>query len=155
LSAAVEIGHTLRQGAPIQLALGVVAGAAEDLEVVRPGDGGLDAQNAAGLVVHLDGIAAHPVLDADALGPVLEAGDDLPGEVAVDLAAEEAHDVGALEVLDRVAHERRIDPGQRARILEEDVRGPLGLIPGPVVLHRLGLEDLGVLRALRPRPSTC
>jgi hypothetical protein len=61
------------------------------------------------------------VLGADAFGPVLEAGGEVAGEVAVGLAAEEAHDVGALEVQGGVADERGIDGGEGRGRREEDV----------------------------------
>ena len=99
---------------------------AQNLEVGGPGDGRLDAQDAAGLVVHLDGVATHPVLDAHALGTVLEARGDFAGEVAVGLAAKEAHHVGALEVEHRVTGEARIDGAEGLRAREDDVGRPLG-----------------------------
>jgi hypothetical protein len=74
--------------------LRVVVERAEGLEVAGASDGGLDAQDAAGLVVHLDGVSPDPMFDADALGAVLETGDDLSGEASMGLAAEETHHVG-------------------------------------------------------------
>jgi len=47
-----------------------------------------------------------------------------------------AHDVGTLEVVHRVLHQCWVHLGERARRLENDVGGPLGLIGGPVVVHR-------------------
>jgi len=68
------------------------------------------------------------VLEADALGAILETGDDLAGEVKRSFLGEETHDVGALEVAYRVAGEPGKDLGQGARILEEQVGSPLGLV---------------------------
>ena len=62
------------------------------------------------------------------------------------LAREEPHHVGALEVIHGVPHQLRVETGQGARILEEQVGGPLGLVRRPVVVHRPRLEDSGVLR---------
>jgi hypothetical protein len=73
LSTAMEIGDAFAKGTPVELAIGIAGGWAQDLEVARLGEGGLDAQDAAGLVVHLDGVAPEPVLDAYSLGTVLEA----------------------------------------------------------------------------------
>ena len=50
----------------------IVLARPEDLEVVGASNGGLDAQDAGALVVHLDRVATNPVLDANALGAVLE-----------------------------------------------------------------------------------
>jgi hypothetical protein len=50
LSTTMEIGDTLAEGTPLELALGFVVRRPEDFEVLRPCDGGLDAQDAAGRV---------------------------------------------------------------------------------------------------------
>src|SRR5207302_645962 len=92
---------------PAELAVGIVVGRSEDLEVRRSGDGRLHPQDASRLVVHLDRVAVDPVLDPDTFGAVLEAGRQLADELAVSLAAEKAHDVGTLEMKHRVARERR------------------------------------------------
>ncbi len=90
------------------------------------------------------------MLDADSLGAVFEAGGQLAREVAVGLAPEEAQDVRTLKVDHGVLDQGRKGGGQAARIAEQDVSGPLGLIGGPVVVLGPGLEDLqvqGVQRA--------
>ena len=143
--AAVRVGDALAEGAPRELAV-VALKRTEDLEVDRVGDGGLDAQDRSGLVVHLDGVAAGPVLDANAFGAALEAAGELAGEIAVRLAAEESQDVGALEVLGGVADQGRVEIGEGGRVLEEQVRCPFGLVRGPVVAHGLGLENPRVQR---------
>jgi hypothetical protein len=138
----MEVGNALAERTPGEIAVGpVIVGRTQDLEGGRVGNGGLDAQDTASLVVHLDGVAGGPVLDPHTLGPVLEARDQLPGVVAEDLATEEAHHVGALEVVHGVPDQRGIDVGEGARVVEEDVGGPFGLVGGPVVVHRPGLED--------------
>jgi hypothetical protein len=76
--------------------VGVVVKRAEDLEVCGIADGGFHPEHASGFVVHLDGVASEPVLDANPLGAVLEAGDDLPCVVAGSLLSKEPHHVGAL-----------------------------------------------------------
>jgi hypothetical protein len=51
LGPAMEIGDTFAERAPFELAAGLIVGWPEDLEVLGARDGGLDAQDAAGLVV--------------------------------------------------------------------------------------------------------
>jgi hypothetical protein len=80
------------------------------------------------------------------LGPVFEAGDDLAGEVAVGLAAEEAQDIGTLEVQGGVPDEGGVEGRERLGGREQDVRRPLGLVGRPVIGHGPRLEDLGVER---------
>lgn len=46
---------------------------AEDLKRRGFGDSGFDAQDAAGLVVHLDGVTVDPMFDADSFGAPLKA----------------------------------------------------------------------------------
>jgi hypothetical protein len=94
----VEVGDALAEWPPLELSMRIVVTRTKDLEVVGLGDGGFYSQDVAALVVHLDGVAVDPVLHADALVPVFEAGYDLGGEVARCLASEEAHDIGAMEV---------------------------------------------------------
>src|SRR3990172_5243517 len=144
LGAPVEIGDALAEGAPGAAPAGLVVEGAEDLEVGGLADGGLDAQDAPGLVVHRDRVAVDPVLDADAFGAGRAAADEFAGEVAMDLASQEAHDVGALEVQGGVTDERRVDPGERPGGREEQVGGPLALVGRPVVALGPGPEDLGV-----------
>jgi hypothetical protein len=50
LSTSMEIRDTLAKRPPFELGLGVVMGWTEDLEVLGPRDGGLDAKDATGLV---------------------------------------------------------------------------------------------------------
>jgi len=70
-------------------------------------------QDAALLVVELDRVLIHPVLDAHALGTVLKAADDLPFEgVPVEAVAQEPHDVQARERLHPMPHQGGIDLGQ-------------------------------------------
>lgn len=52
--AAMEVGDALAHRPPFELAVRVVVRRAEDLEVEGARDGGFDAEDAAGLVVHLD-----------------------------------------------------------------------------------------------------
>jgi hypothetical protein len=67
-------------------------------------DDGLDAQHRALLVVHLDPVALHAVLEAPTgqapreLGKIELVGDEIPLEVPIELAAEERHHVACLEV---------------------------------------------------------
>jgi len=84
----MEVRDTFSERTPGELAFGVVMGRAQDLEVGRFADGGFDPQDTTSLVVHLDGVAPEPVFDTNALGAVLEAGDDLAGEVALGLIVE-------------------------------------------------------------------
>jgi len=55
-----------------------------DAEVFGFIDGGFDAQDAAFLVIHLDGVAVEGVFDANAFGPMLEVADDFAFEVGMD-----------------------------------------------------------------------
>jgi hypothetical protein len=73
VGAAVKVGDAFAEWAPRPAAGGIVLEGAEDAEVGDVGQGGFDAQDA-GAVVHLDRVAVDPVLDADAFGPVFEAG---------------------------------------------------------------------------------
>lgn len=115
---------------------------AEDLEAGSLGDGGFDAQDAARLVVHFDGVAIGPVLDADAFLAPLQARGELAFEVVMNAgAAEEAHDVGTLEVKHRVTDERRVDRPEGRCVTEDEIGGPFGLIGRPIVALGPGLED--------------
>jgi hypothetical protein len=69
------------------------AGAATDFELIGVIDDGLDPQDTAVLVVHLDPVALHPVLDAGAGPAPLPVGEDVAREAAVELAAEEGEPV--------------------------------------------------------------
>src|SRR5438093_966709 len=75
-------------------------------------DDGLDAQDAAVLVVHLDPVALGPMLDASSLDSMLEIADDLSLEGAVKLAPEKAHHVIGLERKGGMAQKGRIEPIQ-------------------------------------------
>ena len=110
--ATLKVGHPLAERAPRKRPQGIVLERAEDSEVSGFGDGRFDAQDPTGRVVHLDRVAVHPMLDANAFGPVCEAGREFADEVAVCLAAEEAHDVGTLEVQGGVADEGGVDGRQ-------------------------------------------
>src|SRR5207245_2589647 len=92
----------------------------------------------------LDGGERVQIVLVGALRAGLEAGGEFAGKVAVGLAPQEAHDVGALEVERGVADEGGVDGGEGRGGLEQDVGGPLALVDGPVVGLRPGLEDLGV-----------
>ena len=63
-----------------------------------------------------------------------------------------------------VLDQGRVDAGERTGVLEHDVGGPLGLVPGPVVVHGRGLEDVScsglrlramALRAFGQAVSSC
>jgi hypothetical protein len=75
--AAVEVGDSLAQRPPGHRALRSILESTEGLEVGSLGDGGFDAEDAAGLVVHLDRVSSDPVPDPCAFDPILEAGDEI------------------------------------------------------------------------------
>src|SRR5713226_1165725 len=110
LSASVKVSDSLTQGLPGELVTARALEGTEDLEAGGFSHGRFDAQDASRLVVHLDGVAIGPVFDADAFLAALQARGELALEVVVNAStAEEAHDVGTVEVQHRVTDEGRVD----------------------------------------------
>ena len=88
LEAAVHVGDAFAHGAPAS----VPVDHAQDPEPGRVVDGGLDAQHV-GLVVDLDRVAAHAVLDSPPLGAAPGVGGHLGRQGRMELAPEEAQHV--------------------------------------------------------------
>lgn len=144
VSAALKIGDAFAHGEPLFRAFGIAFSAAKDFEFGGLVDGGFGAQDAALLVVKLDGVLSEAMFDANAFGPVLEIADDFAFEGAVDFAAQEAHDVGAGKGRNAVKDQRWINLRQRGAVFEHDVGGPLALVGGPVVVERKAFEHHGM-----------
>src|SRR6266851_3367280 len=138
LSASVKVSDSLTQGLPGELVTARALEGTEDLEAGGFSHGRFDAQDASRLVVHLDGVAIGPVFDADAFLAALQARGELALEVVVNAStAEEAHDVGTVEVQHRVTDEVGAAlpfelTGEPLPAVEPDldVEGKPGLEPG-------------------------
>lgn len=118
----------------------------EETDVV---DRGLDSQDQAVLVVHLDRGLVHVVLDAGALNAGLEAVAHLPLVRAVEFASEEGRYVIGLYGAHGGAHEGLVDRGQFVLLAEDDVGGVFHLHQAPVIAAGKqgngGAEAAGVL----------
>jgi len=104
-----------------------------DPKFLRAVDDRFHARDQAELIVHLQPVALHAVLDARAEPAVVfVVGVHLAVEAAVPLAAEKAEDVlggeGAYGVIERCA----VQAGQGRATLEPQVGGVLGLIDDPM-----------------------
>src|SRR5207253_10660527 len=84
--AAGHIADRLAQHAPLLGAARLALPRAEDTHVRRVVNRGLHAQDRALLVIHLDGIAIEPMLDADAFRPLSQVRGDLALKATVNPA---------------------------------------------------------------------
>src|SRR6516162_5267784 len=104
-----------------------------DPELLRTVDDRFHAKDQAELVVHLQPVGLHAVLDPRAEPAlVLVVGVDLAVEAAIPLAAEKAQDVLGSEGAHGVVEYRAIQAGQGRATGEQQVGGVLGLIDDPV-----------------------
>ena len=118
---------------------------ATNLELPRLIDDRFDAQNLAELVVHLQPVVFHPVLDPSTWKTVLLAvGQDFAVEARVQTAAQEGEDVLGGEAQQGMLEQSRIEFGQLGSTLEQDIGAVLGLVDDPVVV---GLAEPGPGRA--------
>src|ERR1051325_370855 len=104
---------------------------------------GLDTQDMAELVVHLQRGAAHLVTDAGALDAGVEVVADLAEVARVELLAQEGGDVLGADGVDGGADQVVVEGSQVLAALEDDVGGVLDLHDAPVVAGR----ELGGRRA--------
>ena len=139
LGAAVKVGHPFTQLAPSQASLGVSFLGPKDFEVPGIVDGRLYPEIGPLLIVELDMIASHPMLDPDAFGAFLQMADDFAGKGRGDvspggnLSPQKAHHIRAGKGCQAVPQKMGIDLSQLLGVLEEDVGGPLALINRSVV----------------------
>jgi len=108
---------------------------AADLEIGRLIDDGLDAQDGAVLVNHLDRVVPHPMFDLGSGDAFLQVVMNFGFESAVKLAAEEREDVFGTEAEGGVLDETGVELFEGTGIGERDVRGQLGLVGDPLVRH--------------------
>src|SRR5205823_7954951 len=98
----------LAQHAPLLGAARLALPRAEDTHVRRVVNRGLHAQDRALLVIHLDGIAIEPMLDADAFRPLSQVRGDLALKATVNPAlsrhpaAQKTHHLTAAQMLHSV-----------------------------------------------------
>ena len=84
-------------------------------------------------------IAAHPMLDPDAFGALLQMRDDFAGKGRGDvspggnLSPQKAHHIRAGKGCQAVPQKMGVDLFKLLGVFEEDVGGPLALINRPVV----------------------
>ena len=93
---------------------------------------GLDSEDRAELVVHLDGSAIHVMLDAGALDAGREAAAQLLGKARIKAPSEKVRHLLGLDRENRRAADRLIQGRERGSILEHDVGGELRLHDAPV-----------------------
>lgn len=109
-------------------------------------DHGLDAQDVAELVVHVEGDPPHLVADACALDPGVEVLADLAEVARIQLLAQEGGHVLGANHVDGRADEVVVEGTQILLALEDDVRGILDLHEAPVIAGR-ELASRGAERA--------
>ena len=132
----IEVAYALVPGDPGHDLLAVAFPAAADLEFTGVIDDGFDAQHAAHFVIHFDPVAFHAVFDPRALLAVfLAVRQDFPIELGVEFPAQEAQNIGGLEVQDGMIHQTRIQFGKLLGIAEDQVGGEFGLVDDPTVGH--------------------
>ena len=142
LEVAPGVGHTLSHLAPPPAPVSVVAHDPEDPELTRIVDRRLHSQHR-GLVVGLDPVAGHPVLEPPPLGAALGLGEDLGLEGGMELAPEEAQHVLGRQVGRGVTDQVRPHREQLGAGPEQHVGGHLGLVQHPVVAAEAGPTDGG------------
>ena len=138
----VEVGNTLAHPLP---AFGTSRSSffrSEDLEVSRLVERCFHPEYRTLLIVHLDGIGLDLMFDAYPLRSLLIGTDNLSREWAIQFLAEEAHYVDAGKGADATSYEGGIDGLKVAARPEHDVRRPLALIGGPVVVDGVGIQEL-------------
>jgi hypothetical protein len=115
----------LRQGIPAEGPVAAPPRPAAHLELVRVVDDRFHPQDAPVLVVHLDPVLLHPVLDARPGPSPLPLVEDLAREAAVELAAEERQDIFGAQAPRGVPKQPGVEVAGGGPVLEEDVGGVL------------------------------
>jgi hypothetical protein len=123
----------LWQGIPAEDPVAAPPRSAAHLELVRVVDDRLHPQDTPVLVVHLDPVLLHPVLDTRPGPSLLPLVEDLAREAAVELAAEKRQDIFGAQAQRGVPEQPGVEVAKSGPVLEEDVGGVLGLVGGPVV----------------------
>lgn len=94
---------------------------------------GLDSQNKAVLIVHLDGHFAHVVFDARALNAGIQIIAALAFVLTGELAAQKRKNVFGLDGVNSGAHQGIVDGSKILLTLKNDIRGVLSLHQAPVI----------------------
>jgi len=121
---------------------------------------GLDAQDVAELVVHLDRGIAEAMLDAGAFDPGGELRADLLGQLRGDLAAEKGGDLLRLHAQHRLPRELLIQRPERGGGAEHQIGGIFHLHQAPVigllehVLHRAAQRRIAIEHKVQPVRAT-
>ena len=140
----VEIHHAFVHGAPHHLRAPVSRAPAADAKLARVVDHGLNPQDLAELVIHLQPVVFHAMFDPGTWSAVLlRVGEDFAGKVPMQLAAEEGEDVLGTKVDRGVVQHPLVELRELAAAGEQDVRAVLGLLNRPIVaaLFEPGLAE--------------
>ena len=130
----VEIGDALVHGAPDHLSASLANAESADFELTRLVDDGLDAEDEAEFVVHLQPVVFDPMLDASAGESVfLAIGEDFAVEAGMQPSTEEGEDVLSGELESGVIEQARIKMGEVVAGTEQEIGAVFGLIDDPVV----------------------
>lgn len=130
----VEIGDAFVHGRPDHLGPPVSHAPAADAKLARVVDHGLDPQDLAELVVHLQPVVFHAMFDPSPWGTILlRVREDFAGKIPVQLAAQEGENVLGAKVDGGVVENAPVELCEPAAAGEQDVRAVLGLLNRPVV----------------------
>ena len=128
-----KVGHTLPHGNPAQLAAAGTGRQATHFEPTRIIDRRLDAQNGPLLIIHLDRVLFHPMLDPAAPAPEVEVAGHLAAKARRGTPAEEAQHVGGPKDRGRVVRQRGVERREVLCLAEHEVGGVLGRAKRPVM----------------------
>jgi len=116
-------------------------------------DGGLDSENQAELIVHLDGNRTHAVFDPGSLDSCVEGISHLAFILIVKLSSEESCDVLGLDGVDGGAGQMPINGLEIFLVFEDDIGCILGLHDAPVITQIEAFDDRA--ESLRKKIELC
>jgi hypothetical protein len=135
LAVAIQIDHALVHRAPRHFAAALTSPPSPDAKLSGIVDDGLDPQDNAELVVHLQPVVFHPMLDPGA-GPAifLATGEHLPVKPGMEPSAQERQDVLGREIDRGVVQQPRVETSQRLAAGEDQIGCVLSLVNDPIII---------------------
>lgn len=132
---AMDIPDTLGKSEPSLYAAAIAfACVSAYAELVRIIYDRFDTENASGLIIHLDPVLSHAVLDPHPPAANATLVENLPREEPVELATEESKDILGGEAQRAVPHQFRVQAVEGGVVFEDNVRSQFALIGNPVVV---------------------